>query len=204
MPNVTIQKENLDGRIVAGLDKLSVASRVLLWDVAKEKSLSPIQIQFILYLSNHPRECRRVTQLAKEFCLTKATVSSAVKSLIKKGLISRKPCKEDRRAHSLELTHSGRTVSKKMLNWQAAIGNKIRNFPQGTKETVMLFLMELIRSLQTAGVVKVARMCILCENFRRDAHPGSVKRHHCVLTDTPLSVSDLNIDCSTHQGGAAR
>ncbi|MFQ5906154.1 MAG: MarR family winged helix-turn-helix transcriptional regulator [bacterium] len=203
MKNASSRQHRLDTRIVAGLDKLSLASRILLWDTAKQKSLSPIQIQFLLYLANHPRERRRVTQLAREFGLTKPTVSAAVKSLTAKRLVSRRPCKEDGRVHTLDLTTLGKSVAKRMSNWQGAIGNRIQNFPQGTKETVMLFLMELIRSLHAAGIIKVARMCTLCENFRKDAHPGSEKRHHCALTDTPLAVSDMNIDCTTHQAQTA-
>lgn len=196
-------EESLEGKIVSALERLSLASKILLWDAAKregfaEKGLSPIQIQFLLFLPNHLEGQCRVSQLAREFGLTQATVSDAVKSLVSKGLVSKKPSKRDGRAYTLRLTASGKRLAKRMVNWPDAIRLQLKEFSDETKTIVMAFLMELIRSLQRSGIIEVARMCISCGNFQEDAHPDSRRPHHCSLTDTPLAVIDLNVDCPMH------
>jgi hypothetical protein len=44
------QEKNIDAKIIAGLERISRVFKLLLWDVAKEENLSPIQIQFLIYL----------------------------------------------------------------------------------------------------------------------------------------------------------
>jgi len=199
------QHESLDEKLVSALERLCLASKILLWDAAKkqgfaEKGLSPIQIQFLLFLTNHPEGQCKVSQLAREFGLTQATVSDAVRSLVSKGLVSRKPSKSNGRAYTLHLTPSGKRLAKRMASWPDAIMLQLKEFSNETKTTVMAFLMELIRSLQRSGVIEVARMCISCGNFRENAHPGSERPHHCSLTDTPFGVIDLNFDCPEYTG----
>ncbi|MGQ9629030.1 MAG: MarR family winged helix-turn-helix transcriptional regulator [bacterium] len=192
------RSRDVEGKIVAALERLSWALRVLLWDVAKEEGLSPIQIRFLLYLMGHSRELCRVSQLAREFGLTQPTVSDAVKSLVGKGLVCRGPWEGDGRVYTLELTPSGRSLAERISGWQSAVREQIERFPPDMKETAMIFLMELIKSLREVGIIEVARMCISCDHFLRDAHPGGERPHHCALTDTPLAVSELNVDCAMH------
>lgn len=199
------KSKNLDEKIVSALERLSLASKILLWDAAKkeglaEKGLSPIQIQFLLFLPNHMEGQCRVSQLAREFGLTQATVSNAVKSLVSKELVFRKPSRSNGRAHTLHLTPSGKRLAKRMATWPDAIRLQLKEFSEETRTTVMAFLMELIVSLQRSGIIEVARMCISCGNFRENAHPGSKRPHHCSLTDTPLGVIDLNFDCPEYAG----
>ncbi|MFQ6083563.1 MAG: MarR family winged helix-turn-helix transcriptional regulator [Candidatus Aminicenantia bacterium] len=193
------QQQDINSKIVAALERLSQALRILLWNIAKEKNLSPIQIQFLLYLSNHPKERRRVSNLAKEFGLTQATVSDTVKALMEKGLISKKPYQKDGRVSTLELTSSGKRLVVKLSGWQTAFKEQIKQFSPETKETVIIFLMELITSLQRAGIISIARMCIVCSFFQRDVHPGSESPHFCKLTNRPIANSELKIDCDKHK-----
>jgi len=46
--------------------------------------VSPIQIQILLFCASHKQENLKVSFLANEFDLTKATISDSVKVLIKK------------------------------------------------------------------------------------------------------------------------
>jgi hypothetical protein len=43
------QNENTDSRIIAAMERISQAYRVLLWNESKELSLSPIQIQILIF-----------------------------------------------------------------------------------------------------------------------------------------------------------
>lgn len=165
MSNLQIPEEDLESRIVFSLERLSQALRTLLWDVAKEKGLSPIQVQFLLYINTHTQEKRRVSNLAEEFGLTQATVSDAIKVLLEKGLIFKETSETDGRVFNLSLTSSGRNLAVKLSGWQAAIKNCLCGFSHKRKEEMMSFLMELIAELQRIGVVNIARMCITCGFF---------------------------------------
>ncbi|OGC83445.1 MAG: hypothetical protein A2W07_07430 [candidate division Zixibacteria bacterium RBG_16_43_9] len=161
--------------------------------------MSPIQIQFFLYLNSHTKRQRRISHLAEEFGLTQATVSDAVKALMKKGLLLKMRSQEDGRIATLELTPSGRRLVVRLLGWQSALQEQIKKFPPETKEVVMIFLMEVIAQLQKAGIISIVRMCITCGFFRRDAYPGAERPHHCELTDRPIANSELRIDCHRHK-----
>ena len=78
------QNENIDSKIIAGLERISRVFRLLLWDIAKDENLSPIQIQFLIFLLYNKPSRRRITDIANEFNLTKATVSDAISSLEEK------------------------------------------------------------------------------------------------------------------------
>lgn len=44
------QNTNTDSKIIASLERIAQAFRVLLWNESKEFSLSPIQIQVLIFL----------------------------------------------------------------------------------------------------------------------------------------------------------
>src|SRR5690554_2520049 len=83
------QNQSTESKIVASLERIAQAFRVLLWQESKEFSLSPIQVQLLIFLLHHSEEKRKVSYLANEFNMTKATISDTVKTLENKGLISK-------------------------------------------------------------------------------------------------------------------
>ncbi|HWP48427.1 MAG TPA: MarR family transcriptional regulator [Candidatus Limnocylindrales bacterium] len=200
--NLSTQHRETDSKIVAALERLSQAFRILLWEQAKEHDLSPIQIQFLVYLLYHQQErvflCR-VSQLAREFDLTQATVSDAVKSLEEKNLVYREPYPGDKRIFTLRLTPQGKQLALKLSTWANVIKENVAQFCPKEQEIVLKFLMQLIASLQRAGIITISRMCITCRFFQPDAHPGTDSPHHCRLIDKPLANSELRIDCPEHE-----
>jgi DNA-binding MarR family transcriptional regulator len=193
------QHHDVDARIVAALERLSQVFRVRLREEARRRNLSPIQAQFLVYLLHHDVELRRVSQLAREFDLTQATVSDAVASLETKGLLRREQWPEDRRVVTLRLTPEGDGLATSLSNWADPIREHVEGFSQGERETGMGFLMELAGSLQRSGLITVARMCVTCRFFRRDVRPGEASPHHCGLLNVPLGCSDLRVDCPEHE-----
>lgn len=197
------QHGDVDKKILAALERLSQALRVRLREEAQERGLSPIQAQFLVHLLFHGTELRRVGRLAEEFDLTPATVSDAVGSLEKKGLVERYPWPGDRRIATLRLTPEGEEAARGIATWANAVEGSLPASSSEEKEVVMQFLMGLIASLQRAGVVTVARMCVSCRFYRPDAHPGKESPHHCALLDLPLARSDLRADCPEHELAAS-
>jgi DNA-binding MarR family transcriptional regulator len=193
------QHKDVDSKIVAGLERLGQVFRVLLREKAREHGLSPIQAQFLVYLLHHDVELRRVGQLAREFSLTQATVSGAIDSLESKGLVGRERWPEDGRVMTLRLSPEGELVAIELSNWANVVQEHMDFCLLEEKEVVMRFLMRLIGSLQRSGLITVARMCVTCRFFQRDAHPGAGSPHHCRLLDVPLAGSDLRVDCPEHE-----
>jgi DNA-binding MarR family transcriptional regulator len=193
------QHHDVDARIVAALERLSQVFRVRLREEARRRNLSPIQAQFLVYLLHHDVVLRRVSQLAREFDLTQATVSDAVASLETKGLLRREQWPEDRRVVTLRLTPEGDGLATSLSNWADPIREHVEGFSKGERETAMGFLMELAGSLQRSGLIAVARMCVTCRFFRRDVRPGEASPHHCGLLNLPLGGSDLRVDCPEHE-----
>ncbi len=189
----------LPDKIVASLERLSRVFRILLWDLATETGLSPIQIQFVLYLKDQPRAHRRVSVLAREFGLTRATVSDAVSTLVRKGLVAKEASTTDKRVAHLALTAEGRKLARRFAGWQERMVDKVRGFDPMTLETVFLFLQETIIGLQRDGTVARAHMCLGCEHFRPGASGDPARPHLCALTRTPLGVPDLKVDCPIHK-----
>jgi DNA-binding MarR family transcriptional regulator len=197
------QHGDVDKKIVASLERLSVVFRILLRGEAQERDLSPIQAQFLVHLLHHGAVLRRVSQLAREFDLTRATVSEAVGSLERKGLIRRELWPHDKRVTTLRLTPTGKHTAQDLAAWANVIEEHLKDRSAEEKEAVMRFLMYLIGALQKSGLITVARMCTTCRFFRPDAHPGESSSHHCALLDVPLSGSDLRADCPEHKLAAS-
>jgi DNA-binding MarR family transcriptional regulator len=197
------QHEDVDKKIVASLERLSQVFRILLRGEAQERGLSPIQARFLVHLLHHDTALRRVSQLAREFDLTRATVSDAVGSLEQKGLIRREPWPHDKRVTTLCLTPIGEHTARELAAWANVVEEHLKGRSTEEKEGVMRFLMSLIGSLQKSGLITVARMCVTCQFFRPDAHLGESSSHHCALLDVPLSGSELRADCPEHKLAAS-
>jgi DNA-binding MarR family transcriptional regulator len=106
---------------VASLERLSQVLGVLLRKEALERGLSPIQALFLVHLLFHGPELRRAGRLAEEFGLTAATVSDAVGSLQKKGLVDRDPWAGDGRVAILRLTSAGEEAARGIATWANAV-----------------------------------------------------------------------------------
>jgi DNA-binding MarR family transcriptional regulator len=193
------QHEDVDSKIVASLERLGQVFRVLLREKAREHGLSAIQAQFLIYLLHHGVELRRVGQLAREFDLTPATVSDALDSLEEKGLVSREHWSEDRRMMTLRLSSEGELLAAELSTWANVVKEHVDLWPPREKEVVMRFMMRLIGSLQKSGFITVARMCVTCRFFERDAHQGAGSPHYCRLLDVPLAGSNMRVDCPEHE-----
>ncbi len=191
--------KSIDSKISFALEKIFTAYRFLIWNKVKDMNLSPIQLQFILYLHKYPKKMRKVSTIALEFALTKATVSDAIKSLKMRKLINKIKDKKDKRIYIINLTEKGKRLAESIEIWDRPIKKILSSFTMEEKERIFSFFIKLIDSLRKQGVVKVARMCISCSHFKRDFFPDRRKPHFCELTGIAISDIELNIDCVYHK-----
>jgi DNA-binding MarR family transcriptional regulator len=190
------QIKDIDSRLASSLEKLIQVQRVLLWDIAKKENLSPIQIQFMIFINRRSPEFRKVSVLAEEFDLTKATVSNAITNLENKGLIRKTKTDIDKRSYTLEPTQKGKRISKKIEDWQKTIIDNIRKISYRDKETAYRFLTDLIKSLFDNGVINTARLCITCGNIRPGT--GGIP-NKCVITGREFFYNEVNINCDGYR-----
>lgn len=188
------QSKNIEGKIVVVLERISEAFRVLLWQEGKENSLTPLQLQLLLFLQFHSPEKCKVNYLAQEFNVTKATISETVRILTKKQLIFKETDPSDTRSYSIYLTERGKEIMAKTSSFAGAIEKPIHTFSKDQKEIVFHSLLELIEKLNKAGIITVQRMCFSCRFYR----PGQ-ESDYCSLLKKPLHSQDIRVDCPEHE-----
>jgi DNA-binding MarR family transcriptional regulator len=190
-------------KILSAMEKLIQIQRILLWDVAKIEGLSPIQIQFIIYLGRYRENLCTVSVLAREFDLTKATVSDAINTLVSKGMASKNRGGFDRRSYIIRLTAKGRSALKRIENWQDRLLERINSFSDEEKDSALMFFMKLIKLFYDDGIISMARMCITCENYTRISEDDTGD-HYCRLTGETLARGDLSLGCENYTSGRDR
>ncbi len=198
MPPLAAEHQGVERKIVAALERLAQAFRVLLWEEAKAYGASPIQLQILLYLLHAPPARCRVSALAQEFDLAPPTISDAVASLAAKGLLQRVPWPADRRGTVLQLTPAGRELAGALTRWTDTVQAALATFSAEEKLLALGFLLRLIAALQQAGAITVARLCLTCRFFQPNVYPDPAVPHHCGLLDKPLPLAALRVDCPDH------
>lgn len=192
--NLSTQNNGIESKIVVALERISQAFRVLLWDEGKEAGLSPIQIQLLIFIRHHSEEKSKVSYLAKEFNLTKPTISDAVKSLEQKGLITKKTEPNDTRSYSIHLTSKGKSLAESSSHFAHEIQQPIDKLSNGDKENMLLNLLDIIRHLNNSGVISIQRMCYTCR-----FHTMKGQSHYCNLLQSKLNPKDIRVDCPEHE-----
>ncbi|MGN7719865.1 MarR family winged helix-turn-helix transcriptional regulator [Chitinophaga sp. 22620] len=184
------QATNTTSKVVAALERLSEAFRVLLWQEAKQYGISPIQVQILTYLLHYPEKLKTVTHLAAHFNMTKATVSDAIKSIAAKGFVKRKDDLEDSRSHSLHLTREGKTLARKVELFAEPMEAAVQTIPPEKQANLLEQLLGLIQELNQQLVITPQRMCFNCRFYDKKG-----KLHYCNLVNAFLKAGDLRVDC---------
>lgn len=188
--DLEIQNNQIEHRIIAGLERIAEVFRVLLWEQGKKFRLSPIQIQILIFLHTHSEDKRNVSYLAKEFNLTKATVSDAVQSLFRKKLITKIRSQSDARGYVIELTHSGKLLYQKISAYSNELIEPIFKLSRNEKEILLGNLINIIYQLNKSGVISIQRMCFTCKYYKNEG-----ENHFCRFLNKPLRKNEFRLDC---------
>lgn len=187
------QNKDVDGRIVAALERIAQAFRALLWNESMEYSLSPIQLRALIFLLHHADEKKKVSCLADEFNMTRATISDTVKSLEEKKMVKKVADKDDSRSSFLHLTAKGNEVAQKASLFASELQTPVSKLSAADKSDFLLNLLQIIHHLNKTGIITVQRMCFTCRHYqKRDG------LHFCALINSKLETSELRIDCPEH------
>ncbi len=188
--NTKTQQENLSNKIVVGLERVSEAFKVLLWEKAKTLGLSPIQIQILIFIAYHKQELSNVSHLAKEFNVTKPTISDAVKVLEKKDYITKIPSITDNRSYSIILSTHGKKIVQTTNSFANPIKNEVEKIDDKDLEALYTSLSKVIYNLNKVGILNVQRTCYACAFYEKKKN-----KHFCTFLEKPLANKEIRIDC---------
>lgn len=186
----------IEDKIIASLERISQAFRVLQWRESKEFSLTPLQMQVLIFLLTQSEEKRKVGYLSKEFNVAKATISDTIKTLEQKELIIKENEKTDSRSYIISLTDKGRKISSQTSDFAKEIYMPLLKLNQEDKNNLLLSLIKVIGHLNKTGVISVIRMCTTCSYYQ----PSNDKDNfYCTFLNQELHHNNLRIDCKEHK-----
>jgi len=181
----------LESKILNGLERLSEALKSLLWEKAKIYGISPIQIQILLFVSDHRLDICNVSSLAREFNLTKATISDAVKVLLKKRLLEKDFSPTDNRRYNLFLTTEGNELVKDLAAYSTPISEELAKLEEQELIGVYQTITKLIFQLHQRGIIQVQRTCFKCRYYSGDKE----NQHFCNFLNKKLERQEIRLDC---------
>lgn len=184
------QEDDVSSKIITGLERISEVFKTLLWEKAKLVGLSPIQIQILIFIAYHKPELCNVSHLAKEFNVTKPTVSDAVKVLDQKQMLVKDHSSSDNRSYTIHLSSRGKEIVTQTKDFANPLKNQLGNFRETDLNGIFKLLSELIYKLNRNGILTVQRTCFGCKFYQSNG-----KTSYCNLLEKELLDKDIRLDC---------
>ena len=184
------QQKDISSKIVAGLERVSEVFKILLWEKAKLVGLSPIQIQILIFIAFHKQNLCNVSHLAKEFNVTKPTVSDAIRVLDKKGIIKKDFSSSDSRSYSISFSDLGTKIATQTYDFSLPLKKQIESFNPTELESLFGTLSELIYKLNRNGILSVQRTCYGCKFYQKNQETD-----YCNLLQKKLLNQEIRLDC---------
>ncbi|MEW7293072.1 MarR family winged helix-turn-helix transcriptional regulator [Aquimarina sp. 2304DJ70-9] len=192
--NPQVQENDIPSKIIAGLERISEVFKVLLWEKAKLVGLSPIQIQILIFITYHRQEFCNVSHLAKEFNVTKPTISDAVRILNKKEMIIKDFSSSDSRSYSIRLSELGKNIVAETEDFADPLRNQIKEGNPADLENLFQIISKLIYQLNRNGILTVQRTCYGCKFYNKKGD-----KEYCNLLEKELLTSDIRLDCLEYE-----
>lgn len=153
-------------------------------------------MRVLVWLFVGPPPAALSTALARELNVADPTVSDAITALIRKGLVVRTRDPHDGRRHSLALTQDGRTAAAELSRWTARAEIATSKLDRAEAERLLDTLLLVIAKLHDAQLLPVVRACSTCAQL--ETTTAGTRSYRCKFYDTPMSVSELRVDCAEH------
>ena len=192
--NPAQQEKDISSKIVAGMERVSEVFKILLWEKAKVVGLSPIQIQLLIFIAFHKQELCNVSHLAKEFNVTKPTISDAIRVLDNKGMVAKDYSSSDNRSYSIQLTELGKELVIETNGFANPLKKQIDKFNKNELESLFSTLSELIYKLNISGILNVQRTCYGCKFYQKNEGTD-----YCNLLHKELMTNEIRLDCPEYE-----
>lgn len=181
--------------ITAGLGKIAAALRSQAWEGGTARKLTPTQGQILVLLAERSTKAVRLNDVASELCLTAATVSDTVITLVEKKLVKKERSNEDQRELVITLTAAGRREAQQTAGWTQVVQAGVKGLTPDEQVVFLRGLIKVMHLLQEQGVISVTRMCAGCTYFQPYVHADAARPHHCGFVNKPLGEGQLRLDC---------
>lgn len=181
----------LQTKIIAGLERIGDVFKTLLWQKAKVHGISPIQIQILLFVASHNSALCNVSYLAKEFNVTKPTISDAVKVLLKKDFVGKDNSPLDSRRYNLVLSPAGKQLVEELLDYTIPVATTLENINEQELKSFFATLTKIIYELNKKAIIQVQRTCFGCRFYEGNQQD----EHYCKLLSQKLKMQDIRLDC---------
>ena len=188
------QEKDISNKIVAGMERISEVFKLLLWEKAKLLGLSPIQIQVLIFISYHKKELCNVSHLAKEFNVTKPTISDAIRILNNKGIVTKDFSSSDKRSYSLQLSELGKELLEETNDFANPLKKQVDKFNDKELESLFGTLSKLIYKLNVSGILNVQRTCYGCKYYQKNN-----RTDYCNLLQKKLMTNEIRLDCPEYE-----
>ncbi|MFV0375532.1 MAG: MarR family winged helix-turn-helix transcriptional regulator [Microbacterium sp.] len=187
----TIGEQDLDRRLLAGIERLGRALRAGRQRIATAHDLSVLGLAVLERL--HEQGPQRPGDLAEELDVSQPTGSDAVGALQRRGLVERRRNPADLRSSLVHLTDAGGQVAAEVARELAPL-LRVDAATAADRGTALRVVLGQIARLQRDGVITVARTCFTCGHF----DPGDGAGARCLLLRRDLPDTDLRVDCAEH------
>ena len=194
MPNIFDPHQQSDhpaSKLLFAFDRIAEVTRVQFWEKATSLGLTPLQIKTLLFLEGHQKDgLNNVSALAREFQLSKPTISETIRLLLKKSLVIKVKDPADGRAYCLELSAAGKKVVSEASTFSQPILGVLNQVEEKEQASLYKHLLDLLSRFQQEGLIPIQRMCSNCQHFTR-----SDGLSYCSLLELQLKTIDLRVNC---------
>ncbi len=191
-----VQIDNLDAKVIAGVERLSTVFKSGLQATAKKYKLTPLQAQLLIFIAEHKSGLCSVTSLAAEFSVTKATVSDSLKTLVNKGYLEKIYNPNDARAFHLSIVATAKPMVSELSQFGSTMADLVKSMGDHEIEHFSELILKMLALCGQAGLIS-ARQCYSCRYYEAKA-----KGFHCHLMKADLPPAELRLDCPEHQKSA--
>lgn len=195
-------EKSVADHITTGLTKVAAALRSQAWEGGTSRNLTPTQGQILGLLADRADQALRLNDVATELCLTAATASDAVMTLVSKKLVNKARSAEDQRVLVLTLTAAGRREAQRTTGWTEVVRAGVKSLTLDEQAVFLRGLTKVIHSLQEQGAISVVRMCAGCTYFQPYVHADAARPHHCRFVNKAIGEGQLRLDCPDFISGS--
>ncbi|WP_165305103.1 MarR family winged helix-turn-helix transcriptional regulator [Pedobacter sp. SYP-B3415] len=181
-----------DEKILAVLERIGQVLKTSAWKTGRPLLLNPAQTQLLVFLSNKSTAHHQVTGLARQFQVSKASMSDTLRALEQRQLLCRMPGNRPGQK-IVGLTEFGRQTAQKVIRYTEPLLSALKMLQNEERGLLYQTLSDLVSALHRSGFIPQQRMCQTCLHYRQ---PGSAR--YCSLLDQVLGPESLQIDCPEH------
>lgn len=163
------------------------------WESIKKLNISPIQMKFLIYLKKKEKKYCNVSNISKEFALKPPTVSDAISSLLKKGLVKEEKTTKDKRIKFFQITKKSLKIENKLKNWNKCLKDSIELLTFEEKKN-LLNLLKILIFMQKLDYLPEFQLCLTCNYYKT-----SNGKAYCGLTRKKIKPIDIKYNCRDYE-----